>query len=262
MAHEYSHPAFPPPPNGGVALWRYLNFEKFNWLVAHRRLLMPKAEFLGDPLEGTTPVGHSEWWKELAEKAESAAKREIIEGNYEKLTKFAAAFRSHYYVSCWHMNPVENAKMWRAYTNSPEAVAVRTSYHGLRAALSGYAEIGMVRYIDYASERLPSLNMFEYITHKEISFSFEHEVRVVVFPPATEELGLRHFRDNHFESESRKDFLVFAPEVDVSSLVHGVVIHPDASSEFEERIHFICENANLPEPTRSEFSGQEWAGLL
>ena len=57
-----------------------------------------------------------EWWKGLIENAESEAKRKIIEGNYEKLSSFADAFRPYYYVSCWHMNAVESSKMWKVYT--------------------------------------------------------------------------------------------------------------------------------------------------
>lgn len=253
MNSEYRHPAFPPPPHPEVTLWRYLDFEKFKWFMENQRVFMPSAQFLGDPLEGTTPVGHVEWWKDLMESAESEAKRKIIEGNYKKLSSFADAFRPHYYVSCWHMNAVESSKMWKAYTESPDSVAVTTSYSALRSALPEYVEIGMVRYIDYENEQLPSLNMFEFITHKNINYCFEREVRAVALPPVTEELGSKHFQENHFESESKKGFLVFAPSVDITSLIHSVVLHPEASSKFTEEIRAICKNSNIPDPTTSEF---------
>jgi hypothetical protein len=253
MNSEYRHPAFPPPPHPEVALWRYLDSEKFSWFIENQRLFMPSAQFLGDPLEGITPVGHDEWWKGLIENAESEAKRKIIEGNYKKLQSFADAFRPHHYVSCWHMNSVESSRMWKAYTESPDSVAVTTSYSALRSALPKYVEIGMVRYIDYENEQLPSLNMFEYITHKNINFCFEREVRAVALPPVTEELGSKHFQENHFESERKKGFLVFAPSVDITSLIHRVVLHPEASLKFKENIRAICKNSNIPGPTTSEF---------
>jgi hypothetical protein len=256
MSDQYQHPAFPPPRHPDVVLWRYLDFEKFEWFVGNRRLFMPSAQFLGDPLEGTTPAGHLDWWRSLVEGATSEEQRRIIEQNKEKLSAFAHVFRPHYYVSCWHMNALENAKMWRCYTKTSEAVAVATSYRVLRASLPAYVEIGMVRYIDYASERLPSLNMFEYITHKNINFCFEREVRAIALPPTTEGLGATHFQDNHFESETQKGFLVFAPEVDVESLIHRVVLHPESSSEFIEKIRSICEGAGLPTPVPSAFSRQ------
>ena len=128
MSDEYQHPAFQPPPHPDVVLWRYMGFEKFDWPVKNQRLFMPSAQFLGDPLEGVAPAGHIEWWMDLAENAESEVKREIIENNRKKLSAFAEAFRPNYYVSCWHMNAVESSKMWRAYTESSEAVAVTTTW--------------------------------------------------------------------------------------------------------------------------------------
>lgn len=257
MSDEYQHPAFPPPPHRNVVLWRYLDFDKFDWLVNNHRLFMPSAEFLGDPLEGTAPVGDIEWWRAQAKGATSEEQRQTIEKNRELLSAFAKAFRPHYYVSCWHMNALESEKMWQRYTKTPEAVAVTTSYQALRASLPAYVEIGMVRYIDYASERLPSLNMFKHITHKNIGFCFEREVRAVALPPAIEGLGASHFRDNHFESESQKGFLVLAPAVDISNLIHSVVLHPGSPSKFAETIQSACENASLPKPIRSAFANQE-----
>jgi hypothetical protein len=256
MSDEYQHPAFLQPPNPEVSLWRYLDFEKFDWLVNCRRLFMPAAHFLGDPLEGTRPAGDLEWWRTQAEDATSEDQRQIIEKNRELLSSFARVFRPNYYVSCWHMNELESKEMWQCYTKTPEAVAIKTSYRELRASLPAYVEIGMVRYIDYATERLPSLNMFEYITHKNIDYCFEREVRVVALSPATEGLGSSHFQDNHFESETRKGFLVFAPQIDVSRLLHGVVLHPESTPEFTAMVITACEKAGLPIPVASAFSGQ------
>lgn len=256
MTDEYQHPAFPPPPHPDVVLWRYLDFDKFDRLANDRRLFMPAAQFLGDPLEGTAPAGDLEWWRALAESATSDEQRETIEKNKERLSAFVRAFRPHYYVSCWHMNALESTKMWQCYTKSPEAVAVTTSYRALRALLPAYVEIGMVRYIDYTNERLPSLNTFEYITHKNINYCFEREVRAVAFPPAVEELGAAHFRNNHFESETQKGFLVFAPQVDIASLIHGIVLHPKSTPEFARTIRSACKEAGLPIPMRSAFSGE------
>jgi hypothetical protein len=256
MTEQYKHPAFPTPPNQEAVLWRYLDFEKFEWFVSNRRLFMPSAQFLGDPLEGTTPAGQLDWWHSLLDGAASEEQRRIIEQNKEKVSAFAQAFRPHYYVSCWHMNTIESTKMWRSYTKTSDAVAVVTTYQELRASLPAYVEIGMVRYIDYANERLPSLNMFEHITHKNINFCFECEVRAVALPPATEGLGAAHFKDNQFESESQKGFLVFAPDVDVAGLTHRVVLHPESSSEFTHRVRSICEGAGLPTPIPSAFSSK------
>lgn len=84
MRDEYQHPAFPQPPPD-VSLWRYLDFEKFDWLANCRRLFMPTAHFLGDPLEGTRPAGELEWWRAQEENTTSEEQRQIIEKNRELL---------------------------------------------------------------------------------------------------------------------------------------------------------------------------------
>jgi hypothetical protein len=228
-----------------------MDISKFEWLVTNGRLFMPSANRLGDPLEGTLPAGELEWWKREAANAVTAEKRTIIEYNRSFLSRMAKTFRDHYYVGCWHMNPHENRAMWESYTTSSEAVAVKTSYAALRAALPAYVEMGVVRYIDYASGRLPSMNMLEYIMHKDIYYGFEQEVRAVGTPPAIKELGLEDFTANHFELEAIPGFLVYAPFVDMGKLIEGVVLHPSASDTFTQRIVDLCATHKLSPPEQS-----------
>jgi hypothetical protein len=116
---------------------------------------MPSAQFLGDPLDGTAPAGHHLWWADLAQHAESDEQREIIKKNEVKLGQFAAAFRPHYYVSCWHVNHRENPKC-----------GVHTPRHQMRLRFQcrteRYARPFPVTlkwawsgYIDYSKEHLP-----------------------------------------------------------------------------------------------------------
>lgn len=248
----YTHPAFPQPPDQNITLWRYMDAPKFEWLVANGRLFMPSADRLGDPFEGSTPHGELEWWRREASNADTDEKRHIIEYNRSSLFRMAQRFRDHYhYVGCWHMNRQENGAMWGCYTTSPESVAVRTSYTTLRSALSAYVEMGVVRYIDYATARLPSLNMFEYIMHKDTYYAFEQEVRAVAFPPAVKELGLEDFKANLFESESINDFRVYAPTVDIGKLINGIVLHPEAPDSYVKKVRELCAANGLPAPKPS-----------
>lgn len=111
--------------------------------------------------------------------------------------------------------------------------------------------MGVVRYIDYATERLPTMNMFEYIMHKDTNYAFEREVRAVAAPPAVKELGLDDFTSNHFELEAIKGFEVYAPPVDIKKLVHGIVLHPDAPDPYVDAIRDLCAAKGLPAPESS-----------
>jgi len=251
MNEPVNHPAFPQPDDDSIILWRYMDASKFKWLVENALLFMPSANHLGDPLEGTAPEGHIEWWQREAEHATTEECRRIIDNNRAFLSHMSQMLRNNYYVSCWHINKSENHAMWRCYTTQTEAVAVRTTYATLRECIPNYVEMGIVRYIDYSKERLPTMNMMEYIMHKDEYYSFESEVRAVVLHPPKGAFGNEEFEQNHFESESKPGFLVFAPQVHLTQLINGVVLHPDAPSEFEIQVKQICENAGLPKPQRS-----------
>jgi hypothetical protein len=145
------HPAFPQPADPHAVIWRYMDSTKFADLVTRRRLYMARADLLGDEHEGTTPAAELEYWRLLAENAETEEQRRIIQGNRDQLSEFAQEFRKTYYVSCWHMAPDENIAMWERYVRSNDAVAIRSTFFTLRSLLDRTViEMGVVRYIDYA----------------------------------------------------------------------------------------------------------------
>jgi hypothetical protein len=250
MIEPVHHPAFPQPTNSAAAIWRYLTLNKFQWLANEARLFMPTAAHLGDPLEGTQPTGDSHWWQSLIDRASSEQERRTIEHNRQLISRFAAAFRTRYYVSCWHLNETVNPAMWRLYADSPESIAVRTTVAKLREALPAYVDIGLVRYIDYAVDRLPTLNILEYITHKNTAFEHERELRAVAMHPVVEGLDQQHFRQHYIEADNNPALRVFAPPVDVAALVDLVLVHPEAPDLFLESVRSLCEGHGLPIPER------------
>lgn len=223
---------------------------KFATLVSDGRLVLPNAAWLGDPLEGTTPEGRERWWASQFAAATSERERAVVEQNRSILAGFAAAFRGLYYVSCWHMNDEENPRMWREYTPSPESVAVQTTYSKLRAVLPEAVEMGMVQYMDYRTDSFPGLNMFEYVTHKDLGFSWEQELRAVAVRPLTPELDRDNFIGHYFQSNETPALRIYAPPVDLG-FVEVVLLHPQATDAFADRIAQQCEQAGLSSPVRS-----------
>jgi hypothetical protein len=253
IEQPYTHPAFPQPDDTSITIWRYMNFDKFEWLVNNRRLYMSSAALLSDPREGTNPEGNLKWWDRKALKADTHEQEEIIKKNRDSLSLMARKFRDHYYVSCWHMSQYENNEMWEHYAPEPTAVALRTTYKTLKECLPyHYIDMCVVRYIDYTCDPLPTLNMFEYITHKDIYYKFEQEARAVAFPPPIEKFGLSHFQNNLFQLEDSPEIIFYAPSVDLGQLIHGVVMSPDATPEFKEDIAKICLKNGMPKPEPSQ----------
>lgn len=252
MGQAIYHPAFPQTGDPNVSLWRYMDAEKFRWLVEYGRLFMPNAENLGeDTFEGTTPDGDLAWWHQQAEQAESEEQRRTILHNCNLVSGFANKFRNKYYVSCWHLNQNENPTMWDSYTNSPESVVIRTTFSTLRSCLPPYALLGRVTYIDYDTDRLRSINLFERITHKRKQYAVENEVRAVVFHPPDEASNSKHFQENLYEFEDNSGRRVFIPPINVKQLTLGVAIHPKAPPDFVSEVERICRDNGLVQPETS-----------
>lgn len=215
---------------------------------------MPSAMHLGDPLEGTRPDGDAEWWQRQIDQAPSDDVRRIVTHNRDVLQRFTDTFREHYFVSCWHIGDSDCMRMWDCYTSGSESVAVQTIYIHLKQSLPDFANIGLVRYIDFRTERLPTLNLFECVTHKDLPYQFENEARAVVQHPPPESPHYDEFVQDFFESESNPDFRAFAPQIDFSELTDTIVLHPDATPEFEEVMSKLCGENDIVTPNRSNLS--------
>jgi len=228
-----------------------MDLMKFEWLVSTSRVLMSSVDRLGDHWEGTNLQGHSDWWNHQIAIATTDEQRGTLQHNRDFIGKMTQAFRAHYYVSCWHRNEHENYAMWSCYTTTPESVAIKTRYDLLVDALPSYSLVGNVRYVDYSMMRQPSMNMLEVIMHKDAYFTFEQETRAVVLPPATHPVEIAHFRDNHFTLEADSTFRCLAPTVHLAKLVTAVVLHPEASAAFSEKVAALCSTNGLPAPIQS-----------
>ena len=223
---EPAPPVFSPPDDPDAALWRYLGFDDFAWLLRENRLYMAPVADLGDPLDDGSP--------------------DITQGRRD--IREDAPWRARgAYVSCWRLGAGDSHAMWGCYAPRPDSVAIRTTYRTLRAQVPAYASIGTVCYVDGMSPRSPTSPLHD-IMHKDSMYSFEREVRVVVQTPEGRE---PLFEANHFESTATPGLLAHAPPIDPIELVRGVVLHPDASGADEERIRALCAENGLPIPEPS-----------
>jgi hypothetical protein len=249
---DYEHPAFPQPANMDAKIWRYMDFEKFRSLVETRRLYMRRADlFLGDEFEGTTPAGEIEYWRHLAENAATPGDRATIEHNRAELAEYAEHFRTNYFVSCWNMAETENVAMWERYTSGSESVSVMARYSGLKAQLDRtIVNYGMVRYINYETTPLPSMNMLHRISHKRHFFRDENEVRAVMCAVAPEQV-FKELIAPHMMA----DGCGWAPPVNVQALVEAEVLHPKATPAFAQRVSEFCAAHGLSAPSPSKMTG-------
>jgi hypothetical protein len=248
---DYIHPAFPQPPNPNAKVWRYIDAMKFRHLVSTNSLYMPRTDCLGDEFEGSTPAAEVAEWALRAKQETDLDKRNAILGQREQLRELAETFLRNYYVSCWHMAEDENIAMWERYVKTPESVAIFTTYANLREEVKPrqVVELGMVRYIDYDVQSLPSLNMLQRIMHKRHFFADEREVRAVVCRILPEGIG-----KEYVEPFLNDDASGFLQPISARKLITGVVFNPKASIDFQNQIAIICKDAGLPIPQPSRIA--------
>ena len=257
--HWQIHPAFPQPESNEVKLWRYMDFYKFELLLESNRLVFPRADKLGEPFEGTRPRGDIDWWKRKADEVEQ--NKDVIKYNSKWMSDTAMYLKDKYFVSCWHINEFENRFMWESYTKSEKSVAIQTTYSILSECTHSSIPTGLVRYIDYSKERLPSMNMFEFIMHKEIYFKDESEVRAVGFSLLASDKWEPHFKANYFELNNKPGFFCYAPEIDVQKMVKAVVLHPSISEDDQNKVSKLCTKYGVIQPKQSRVS-KVWQELL
>lgn len=244
-----NHPAFPQPESDSTKLWRYMDFYKFESLLKNKRLVYPRADKLGESFEGTRPKGDIEWWNRKADNAKK--NKDVLRHNSAWISDTAKFLKDKYFVSCWHMNEFENRFMWDSYTRSEKSIAIQTTYSVLSQCTHPSVPLGSVRYIDYSKERLPTMNMFEFIMHKEIYFKDESEVRSICFSLLHSDDWEKHFESNYFELENKPGFFCYAPEVDLLNLIKKVVFHPQMPDNQQIEIGKLCKENGIVQPEES-----------
>lgn len=234
MPAETDHPVFEAPKDFNVKIWRYMDFTKFVSLIDTNKLFFARSDLLGDPYEGSTSHfnkdSRSSVYKDLIPPEILENTPEIL----ENMSAFNDQQRQWTFINCWHMNEVESSAMWKVYTQTSEAVAIQSTYQILQNLLPEETYIGVVKYIDYETGWFPESNsMYPYV-HKRKSFSYERELRAVIYDMPS----------NFSEYLGSPDDGRFVP-IDVQNLVQRVYIAPTSPSWFRSLVKNVLSKYDL-----------------
>jgi hypothetical protein len=166
LLRKGKHPAFSPPDNIDVKLWRYMDLTQFMSMLEEQGVLFTRADLFDDKFEGTMSKPLHDFLKE----------RSWDPQQHADLLRMTKAWS---FVSCWHMNEVESAAMWKIYSASKESICIQTTFARLRDVLPEDVYIGTVSYILYDRDKIPAGNVFWPLTYKRLSFEHERELRAV-----------------------------------------------------------------------------------
>lgn len=229
------------PPES--VLWRFLNRCKFDDLLETRKLHFCRADLFDDDEEGIPPTSallpHHTHPLDIA----TACELQHQKGWY-------AQVREQFYINCWHRFRDEELKLWDGYQS---AVAIVTTVRQLERVLSSCSEDISMFSVRYDEEAIESDNLYQIISYKGASYSWEEEFRCVI-SWFKDDPGLnRHIDANNHAHErplQSNPPLVSLPEarrvpVDLQSLVNQIVLGPRMGDSEREAIRCSARKAGL-----------------
>jgi hypothetical protein len=232
-------------------VWRFMDLSKFVDLLQQRRLFFASLGALGDPFEGTITRRSAETAPEvirhryveqiLQNKADPTEK--VVEYMQASMKKARKHFRDEQaFVSCWHINEHESAAMWKLYSQSSDAVCIRSTYSTLATLLPAFAFMGVVQYIDYAEDLINIGDFISPIMHKRKSFEHEREVRAIVC------------KVNGIIDRNDGRACVAAGgvkvEMDLNALINHVFVSPTSPVWFKDVVENLAIEYGLDAPVR------------
>lgn len=238
-----------------------MDFAKYVALLRSQKLYFARLDKLDDPFEGS--ISRSEY-EDIVNKAKKGEEDGRLppewQGRYfDVLMQTTRNGRRSCYINCWHFNESESEAMWRLYSQSTFAIAVKSTYSRLRDVLPTPDEsgrpyvgpmLGKVTYLDHFKERMPTGNLLVPIMNKRPSFQHEQECRAVIWIPEPDDYVL--LRDP--ESVFTQYPIGLSINVDLPALVEFTAVSPLAPDWFQESVADVT--------TRYGFAWETKASLL
>lgn len=219
-----------------------MDFTTFMSMLANGALFFSRADHFSDAWEG-------------AHTAENVRQRPLQFGASEieapmimELTsKFYRSLRLHTFMSCWHLNEVESAAMWKLYVSNNEGIAIQTTFERLIGSFQGddnelfQVHVGKVEYLNYGQDVFKEGNTFIPFLHKRLSFEHERELRAIIQAVLPGDRPLD-------ESEPYADGLMV--EVDLKTLVESIYIAPTSEDWFVALVDSAVKKYGLNLPVK------------
>lgn len=211
-------------------LQRYMDFAKFVDMLDTRKLFLSRVSCFEDQLEGgltPTYIMVSNGMANILEQAicsmpsatkptdeertQSEAYKNKLKKDYNNRTyntvfgrfphsevEYETVFKQHRHwvdVSCWHANKTESMAMWKIYGGSTNSVCIITNVERLSKSVIKKPEyklvLSHVHYISHDEDNFKEYHGLAPLMHKSEFYSFENEVRLLIYNPNADLLSKR-----------------------------------------------------------------------
>ncbi|ALQ50423.1 hypothetical protein ATY38_03740 [Nitrosomonas ureae] len=211
-------------------LRRYMDLPKLLDLLHTRSLYFRRADGFSDRFEGAL-------FPSLRKSLDEAFVQKLASDGADYFYRRA---REGNYVSCWTIGATDNMALWQLYGGLKTSIAVTSTVDCLfECALfwNRSTHFHKVRYVDHRRVRNYVIgNYTDVLQYKSDAYKYEKELRVIV--PQQED----GWEKNPIEVR------LALPSVD--TLVRGVIVAPEADSNFLEAVRELCKRYDLKAPVK------------
>lgn len=244
-----------------TTIWRYMDFDKFSFLLEQKALYFSRVREFLDKYEGTYAMDN------LKEVFSPSAPLQLkkFERKQKLIQKATTDIMRLIYVNCFTIRASESVEMWRYYTRSNESVVIKSSFGKLKNSfikLPGDSQkfpevyIGKVNYIDYKRDYVHERSILSPFIYKQKKFEFEQELRLLTTYPqldrAVNEGAYDLVEKNGCKSvaellnlDELPDYPAIFVSVDLATLIDQVVIHSQATEDFITEVRDCCKRSGL-----------------
>ena len=216
------------PENSNRNVFRYMDIDKFKYLLNEKKLYLCRIDKLQDKFEGTysrQQIKEDNEW--LREKGYD----EVINSEKSDCIKR----RQQTYVTCWCLYETDLDLMWKAYIPNKDGVAIKTTVNKLIEICdnpnNNWPDISVVGYYDQANGEFLNYLGLEPFIKKDLHFRLDNEIRIVYQPniklPSPEFLCL---------------------DINPSALIEEVILKPRSKIQFIEEIKKLLKQFDVKVP--------------
>lgn len=224
------------PEKDDAVLWRYMDLSQLLSIMEREQLRFCRADNLGDPYEGSLTVPRKEIRDDQVEALKEVSEEDgwtSINRNTEELIKEQAKKnkrqREWVFINCWHLNEKESAAMWKLYSKSDEAIAIKTTFQRLVSSLEENEEdisLSKVRYLDFEEDDMVRGESTIDFLYKRKSFKHESEVRALFWDlPESDQMN----------DQPSGQYI----DVDLDKLIEEIRISPEAEEWFSDTVERV-----------------------
>ena len=217
-------------PSEDKIIWRYMDFQKFEYLIQNSSLYFSRTDKFGEYEEGVLTKFDKTFIKNLLKSEDSKNWRV----NYQNHLQFYESFRSKTYISCWTDSQTENIHLWKNFSDLYEGVAIKTTVGKLKSELDKSTPedncfLSKIKYIDPISDTITYFNTITIFSTKILEYKNENEIRAII--------------QRHKSTDEKP------PHIDVKinpfNLIDKVVVSPLADNNFINKMENFLSQTSI-----------------